>query len=315
MSTFTGAGDRVLILLPGDRPGSVGDLLATALPRLGAVGIKHGPVRDAALTLAVMAEEKVTGLVGLPTQVLALARHLQARRMPPTLQTVLLPADHVPEAIKAVVERVWGCQVYNHYGMTEMGLGGGVECQARRGYHLREADLYVEIINPHTGRPASEGETGEMVFTTLTRRGMPLIRYRTGDLSRFIPGGCPCGTILKTLARVKSWLSGYVKVGDTGYLTLADLDEALFPIAGLLNFSATMSSETGKDCLRLDVKVAKNRGTNLAPAIQQALGSIPALRLARQANQLDWVVIEGEGDTDRLSGMAKRILLDRRNLC
>lgn len=133
MSTFTEAGDRVLILLPGERPGSVGDLLAVALPRLAAVGIKHGPVRDAALTLEVMAKEKVTGLVGLPTHVLALARQWETNDKNPPLQlkSVLLTADHVPEAIKAVVERAWGGRVYNHYGMTEMSLGGGVECQAR----------------------------------------------------------------------------------------------------------------------------------------------------------------------------------------
>lgn len=316
MSTFTEVGDQVLILLPGERPGSVGDLLATALPRLGAVGIKHGPVREAALTLEAMAKEKVTSLVGLPTQVLALARHWETNNkiLPLKLKNVLLTADHVPEAIKTVVERTWGCQVYNHYGMTEMGLGGGVECQARRGYHLREADLYVEIINPNTGQPVVVGETGEVVFTTLTRRGMPLIRYRTGDLSRFIPGGCPCGTVLKTLARVKSRLNGYVKVGAGGYLTMADLDEALFPLKSLLNFSATVTGESGKDCLHLEVKAAKNVENNLASAIHQALDAIPVIRLARQANQLDVVLREYVGDMASPPSLVKRTLYDRRAL-
>ena len=108
--------------------------------------------------------------------------------------------------------------------MTEMGLGGGVECQARRGYHLREADLYFEIVHPQTGEPVTEGETGEIVFTTLTRQGMPLIRYRTGDLSRFIPGQCPCGTTLRTLEKVTRRLSGKVAfktAGRRGRLTLS----------------------------------------------------------------------------------------------
>ena len=106
---------------------------------------------------------------------LALARHDGAAGL--RLKSVLLTTDYVPEAIVEFVERLWRCTVYNHYGMTEMGLGGGVECQARRGYHLREADLYFEIVNPQTEMPVVEGETGEVVFTTLTRRGMPLIRY------------------------------------------------------------------------------------------------------------------------------------------
>ena len=92
----------------------------------------------------------------------------------------------MPEAIGRVLEERWGCRVYNHYGTTEMGLGGGVQCSARRGYHFREADLFVEIVEPRSGEPVPEGVTGEIVFTTLTRTGMPLIRYRTGDLSRFL---------------------------------------------------------------------------------------------------------------------------------
>ena len=117
---------------------------------------------------------------------------------------MLLSADNVPDAISNELRRIWGCEVFTHYGMTEMGFGGGVECEARNGYHLREADLYIEIVDPETGRSVSQGDPGEVVFTTLTRRGMPLIRYRTGDVSRFVPGPCPCGTVLKTLARVKA---------------------------------------------------------------------------------------------------------------
>jgi phenylacetate-coenzyme A ligase PaaK-like adenylate-forming protein len=288
MSTFTTAGDRVLILLPGERPGSVGDLLATALPRLGAMGIKHGPVRDAGLTLEIMVQEKVTGLVGLPAQALALARHREtSHKIPPVpLKNVLLTADHVPEAIKAVVERSWGCRVYNHYGMTEMGLGGGVECQARRGYHLREADLYLEIVDPDTGQPVPLGETGELVFTTLTRRGMPLIRYRTGDLSRFIPGDCPCGTILLTLERVRRRRDGNVSLGAGQSLTMAELDEVLFPIEGLLNFSAWLNRENDHRRLEIRARVVEGYQAAVITALRPALESIPAIGLAQRAGAL-----------------------------
>ncbi len=146
MSTFTDPGDRVLILLPGETPGSVGDLLAIGLQRLGAIPIKHGPVRDAAATLDVMRRERITVMVGVPAHVLALAR--QPNKLPLKLKSVLLSTDYVANAIKHVIEAVFGCTVYDHYGMTEMGLGGGVDCEARRGYHLREADLLFEIIDP-----------------------------------------------------------------------------------------------------------------------------------------------------------------------
>ena len=74
----------------------------------------------------------------------------------------------------------------------------------------REGVFYLEFVHPQTGQPVPAGELGEMVITTLTRLGMPLIRYRTGDLSRFIPDLCPCGTILHTLEKVARRWSGYV---------------------------------------------------------------------------------------------------------
>jgi phenylacetate-CoA ligase len=299
MSTFSAPGDRVLILLPGETPGSVGDLLATALTRLGAVPIRHGPVRDAASTLDVIRREKIGVLVGVPTHVLSLARCPGGSRL--QLKSVLLTTDHVSHAIKRAVEERFACQVYNHYGMTEMGLGGGVDCAARRGYHLREADLLFEIVDPQTGEVLPAGDCGEVVFTTLTRRGMPLIRYRTGDVSRFIPGACPCGTSLKTLERITQRLSGRIPCG-TRYITMADLDEALFAIDGVLNFTATLTQEDGRASLALAVMLAEDRRT--LPTIQ----AITAAVSSAQCFNLRVSTVESIPP-----GMAKRTLSDRRN--
>jgi phenylacetate-CoA ligase len=315
MSTLTDPGDRVLILLPGERPGSVGDLLATALRRLGAEGIKHGPVRDVAQTLDVIAERAVNGLVGVPVQVLALARYGEAMGAapPPALKRILLTTDHVPDAIARTLEQAWGCEVYNHYGMTEMGLGGGVECQARRGYHLREADLYVEIVDPATGDPLPDGERGEVVFTTLTRRGMPLIRYRTGDVSRFLPGDCPCGTLLKTLERVRGRIDGGVEIGTTGYLTMADLDEALFSIAGMLDFSAALIREGSRNRLHIQAVVIEGAGQATALALRRQLDAVPSIRSAQEAGRLDVCVDLQIADWRSTPAyrLSKRSILDR----
>ena len=86
--------------------------------------------------------------------------------------------------------------------MTEMGLGCAVSCGELIGCHIRESDLYLEIIDPKTGQVLPDGEEGEVVFTTLTRKGMPFIRYRTGDWSSFINEPCQCGSILKRISRV-----------------------------------------------------------------------------------------------------------------
>ncbi len=278
MSTFTRAGDRVLILLPCARPGSVGDLLAQALARMGVAGIRHGPVRDIVATLETLAHAEATGLVGTPAQVLALARH-PTQPDDLALRFALLTTDHVPRALVTAVEAAWGCTVYNHYGMTEMGLGGGVDCTARRGYHLREADLYVEIIDPATGLPLPDGQAGEIVFTTLTRRGMPLIRYRTGDAGRFIPGPCPCGTALKTLAHVTHRFDNAMPMPG-GALPLSTLDEVLFPITGLVDFAADAIPGA------LTVTLAAHRDPDVVSEARAALLSLPIIAQAVAAGAL-----------------------------
>lgn len=313
MSTLVEPGDRVLILLPGERPGSVGDMLYRALPRFGVCGIKHGPVSDVAETLDAIVAQKANSLVGIPTQLLTLARYKDSagKAGPLRLKSVLLATDHAPEAIRRALERAWGCRTYEHYGMTEMGLGGGVECQARRGYHLREADLYFEIVDPQTGGPLADGEMGEVVFTTLTRRGMPLVRYRTGDLSRFLPGDCPCGTALKTLEQVRSRVGGYVEVGG-GRLAMADLDEALFPLDDVLNFSARLTAGKGRDCLQIEVEAAQGAGSGLASEIRLALDSIPAIRSAGETGRLEVSLEVQSGRYTGASGPAKRTIADAR---
>jgi phenylacetate-coenzyme A ligase PaaK-like adenylate-forming protein len=266
---------------------------------MATVPIKHGPVRDPAVTLDVMRREKINVLVGVPTHVLALARYPNAPKL--QLKSVLLTTDHVSQAIKRVVEERFACKVYNHYGMTEMGLGGGVECEARRGYHLREADLLFEIVDPNTGEVQPDGEYGEVVFTTLTRRGMPLIRYRTGDVSQFITEPCLCGTRLKTLERITHRLSGRIPVGMR-YMTMADLDEALFTIDGVLNFTAAMTHENGHDCLHLEVKVAEDQ--RVMPTIQAITAAVPyAQHFNLRASTVDVIP----------PSMAKRTIIDRRN--
>lgn len=129
------------------------------------------------------------------------------------LKCVLLSAEYVDEKDVQFIEQVFSCKVYEHYGMTEMGLGCAVSCGHGAGYHVREADLYLEIIDPGTQAPVRDGQLGEIVFTTLTRKGMPFIRYRTGDYSRWITEKCPCGSLLKRLDKVRprNAVKGYLR--------------------------------------------------------------------------------------------------------
>lgn len=310
MSTFTNPGDRVLILLPAERPGGVGELLAIGLQRLGAVGIGHGPVADVEQTLAVMARERIDILVGIPTQVLALARCGKGRAAP---RSVLLSTDYVPAAIVRQLERIWHCTVYTHYGMTETGYGGGVECRARCGYHMREADLYIEIVDPESGRPLPDGATGEVVVTTLRRRGMPLIRYRTGDVTRFLPQPCACRTVLKTMAPVKYRISGKIELLHGAWISLADLDEALFGVDRVLDFQARLTSQENRDCLEIEAVLTDEEGTGTVAAMHRRLLSNPSIRQALQRQRLTVSIKTGVGSGHLQPAAGKRKLIDERS--
>jgi phenylacetate-CoA ligase len=306
MSTLVSPGDRVLILLPDKTPDSVGDLLYRGLERIGAIPFKHGPVRDLDETLGCICANRVNVLVGVPTQVLALARYQESRskEYPVHIKSILLSTNYVPEAIVSVLETAWGCAIYNHYGMTEMGLGGGVFCSGQYGYHLREADMYFEIIDPHTGQPFPDGELGEVVFTTLTRTGMPLIRYRTGDYSCFLPEKCPCGSTLKSLEKISGRIGNEYTLGGHSY-RIADFDEALFQLQGLINYKLSITRTQEVDDLHFRLYFLDQ------PAF------LPSKELASSLNRIgiamNNVAISTEtitGFPEELSSLAKRKIVE-----
>ena len=263
-------------------------------------------------TIDILRRSRLRG--GMPAQLLWLAKCSTMRGMArPRVESVLSSRPHV-ESRSPCGREAWGCELYDHYGMTEMGLGGGVECQAHSGYHPREADLYLEIVEPSTGRLLPDGERGEVVFTTLTRRGMPLIRYRTGDLGRFIAEPCPCGTRLKTLEHVKSRVDGVVSLAEGCLLTLADLDEALFPIEGLLGFKATLDRRQGSDTLTIEAETIEGAEKKVEKGIVQELSGIPALLDAEAVAGLDISVLVRAANASSSPPLGKRVIEDRRKL-
>ncbi|NCD24029.1 MAG: phenylacetate--CoA ligase [Deltaproteobacteria bacterium] len=119
------------------------------------------------------------------------------------LRVALIGAEPHTEAIRRRIEDIYGMKAYNSYGLSEMnGPGVAFECLEQNGMHIWEDAYLPEIINPETGEHVAEGEMGELVITTLCREGMPLIRYRTKDLTRFLPGACPCGREHRRLDRI-----------------------------------------------------------------------------------------------------------------
>ena len=279
MSTFVSQGQRVAIFLPGESADSVGDLLVRGLSRMNVDAIAYGPVADPNHAADAITSFGAQCLVGIPTQLLAVASSKEGAAIGKgRIESVLLSTDYVPQAIAETLREVWGCRVFNHYGMTEMGLGGGVECDALDGYHLREADLYFEVVNHETGDVCPDGEIGEVVFTTLTRLGMPLIRYRTGDIARIITQPCPCGSVLKRMERVRGRWNGAVHLSADCTVTLSELDEALFRLSGLLDYRVTISNGA-RGRHRMFVDVHKSEGSSLvARDVIRMLREVDAIR-------------------------------------
>lgn len=286
MSTLVGAGDKTLILLPGERPGSVGELLLQGLNRINAQPVAYGLASNTANAVQAMCQEQATCLVGIPVQILAMARYWEKwGKSSWSPRCALLSTDYLSTAIVGELKRIWNCEVYDHYGMTEMGLGGGLECSAHAGYHLREADLYFEIIDPASGNLIPDGEYGEVVFTTLSRQGMPLIRYRTGDISRFITEPCPCGSILRRLERIRCRKDGQVYLGNLGKVSMPDFDEILFPLPGVINFSVTVIKGT-PIIIKLTIKTLDHKPQTDTSAVLQALHQLPIIQEAESHGHL-----------------------------
>ena len=119
------------------------------------------------------------------------------------IEIAALGAEPYTEEMRVKLQDLYGFKVFNSYGLSEMnGPGVAFECEVQKGMHAWEDAFLFEIINPDTLEPAKEGEVGELVMTTLRRDGMPILRYRTRDLTRILPGDCPCGIAHIRLGRM-----------------------------------------------------------------------------------------------------------------
>ncbi|MDR3203217.1 MAG: AMP-binding protein, partial [Deltaproteobacteria bacterium] len=233
-----GRGDKVSLMMPGRRPGTVGHLLTAALDRWGiachVADFIPPDISEAQRWFEELIRREPTCLVGLPSQIFYLGRLFPKI---PTVKSLLLSGEPAPESIRQALTDDWGSEVFLHYGLTEFGLGGAVECREHKGPHLREADLLAEIVDTN-GRRLNDGEEGELTITSLSRRAMPIIRYRTGDRACLINKLCPCGSVLRRLL-VKSRMADDLTFEDQGYLTFSQLSHEVYELPFLTAFSAS----------------------------------------------------------------------------
>jgi len=183
----------------------------------GGLGIHYGSERLGCLTvpagagntrrqIKLIRDFNVTVLHIIPSFALYFAQKVAEEGFDPAempWKIALIGAEPHTEETRQRIEELMHIKAYNSYGLTEMnGPGVAFECTEQSGMHVWEDAYIAEIIDPATGEHVPEGEIGELVMTTLTREGMPIIRYRTRDLTRFIPGQCACGREHRRIDRI-----------------------------------------------------------------------------------------------------------------
>lgn len=185
----------------------------------GGLGFQYGAERLGALTVPAAAGNTkrqikfikdfgTTCLHIIPSYATRLAEVMYEMGIDPRkdtkLHTVCIGAEPHSEEQRRRIEELLGVKAYNCFGMSEMnGPGVAFECPEQNGLHIWEDYTIVEIIDPVTLQPVPDGQVGELVLTTINREAMPLLRYRTRDLTCILPGDCPCGRTHKRLARFK----------------------------------------------------------------------------------------------------------------
>lgn len=248
-------GSVTMICFPFSGPFGLGDLIAEAVSRLGAkplrlgAGLTYGEYAD------VMEREKPDTFVGMPVQLLSLLRVCGRG----SLRRALVSGDACPDSVIRGCEAILGSALFPHYGSREMALGGAISCPAREGMHLREEQVIAEIVGEN-GAVLPDGEEGELVITTIGMEAMPLIRYRTGDYTRILPGKCPCGSEALRLDTVSR---------RDGGEEMAALDETIFG----LPFVADYRAEKRNGRLHLEILTC---GEGELPPLDAAVTARPA---------------------------------------
>ncbi len=188
MQHILGKNNRVAVLFSSERIGTVGQLMQRAMNTLKIECKVFAFTDDFDKLIEELLIFNPSCLIGIPWHILKLSDHAKNTDLKKTIKSILLSADTISSSLKEQIKTNLKCKVYEHYGLTEFGLGAAVSSQEddlANKLVIRSLDLLVEIIDEN-GKPVSDNTWGEIVISSLSREAMPLIRYRTGDLGRKI---------------------------------------------------------------------------------------------------------------------------------
>ena len=263
----------------------------------------------------IMKDFKTTALISTPGHAVRIATGMEDLHVHPEqlhLRLGLFSGERWSDSLRRQIEERLHITATDTYGLTEiMGPGVAGECHARRGLHINEDHFIVEVIDPKTLDPAAAGEEGELVFTTITKEGFPLIRYRTGDITSVDPSPCPCGRTFVRMARVTGRTDDLILFHGMDFFP-SQIEEILAEAEGASpHYQIILDRQAGADTLEIKVEVSDK-----IPSLDElkTLGNLQAqiVRRIRSALEVEAKVTFVEPKSLRQAADAKSRVVDRR---
>lgn len=247
--------DRIQIT-PGYGLWTAGIGFQAGAERIGAMTVPMGP-GNTEKQLQFMRDMQTTVLTATSSYALLLAEEIQARGIHDqiALKKGIIGSERWSQKMRERIKNELGIQIYDIYGLTEVyGPGIGISCDYDQGMHYWDDYIYIEILDPETLKPVPDGEWGEICITTLVKEGAPLIRFRTHDLSRIIPGECPCGSKFPRLDVIQGRTDDMMKIKGVNVFP-RQIEEvlALFPELSS-EYQIRISHVAGRDTMRIYVE-------------------------------------------------------------
>lgn len=278
--------DRVQIT-PGYGLWTAGIGFQAGCERLGAMAVPMGP-GNTKKQLQFMQDMKTTVLCSTSSYALLLAEEIEKEDLGDRiyLKKGIIGSERWGEKMRNRIKGELGIEIYDIYGLTEIyGPGIGISCKYECGMHYWDDYIYLEIINPETGENVPDGTWGEIVITTLVKEGAPLIRFRTHDISRIIPGDCACGCRYPRIDTIMGRSDDMMKIKGVNVFP-KQIEEILATFDDLSSeYQIRISHLDGKDTMRIYVEATTGlvdfdeMSEAVAEAVKARIGFTPIVKV------------------------------------
>ncbi len=277
--------DRVQIT-PGYGLWTAGIGFQNGAEKLGAMVIPMGP-GNTKKQLQFMQDMKSTVLCATSSYALLLAEEIEKENLMDSiyLKKGVIGSERWGEKMRNRIKGELGIQIYDIYGLTEIyGPGIGISCDYECGMHYWDDYVYIEVIDPKTGLNVPDGEWGELVITTLVKEGAPLIRFRTHDISRIIPGQCPCGCRYPRIDTIMGRSDDMMKIKGVNVFP-KQIEEILAEFPDLSSeYQIRISHLDGRDTMRIYVETNGHvdfaeMSEAVAEAVKGKIGFTPIVKV------------------------------------